>query len=274
MSDTTDTEPTTDPARRDIRGAETNLRTIRDRFGGADAVAGILGMFAALGVLVFLGALLAAGAGQIPYQLNQLDVDGNLQDVEVVGSLVAIAVVFVAFLVGGWAAGRIARYDGAINGVGVALWFILLVAIFGLLGVWFGTEFNAFRGPGLPDWFAQIGTDDVTLKAIAGAAAGIVAALLGGGVGGMMGEQYNRRVDAALIGNRVVRAVDGPSLVELRRIRSINSEDETPLESFSQQVLCSLGHRDGRLADGNDDYFAVAGNLRRKLVDRIGEGAK
>ena len=123
-----------------------------------------------------------------------------------VGSLVAIAVVFVAFLVGGWAAGRIARYDGAINGVGVALWFILLVAIFGLLGVWFGTEFNAFRGPGLPDWFAQIGTDDVTLKAIAGAAAGIVAALLGGGVGGMMGEQYNRRVDAALTSEAVESA--------------------------------------------------------------------
>jgi hypothetical protein len=181
-----------------VRGAETDLGGIRERFGGADLVAGILGMFAALGTLVFLGALLAAGAGEIPYQLNQIDLDGNLQEVEVVGALVAIAVVFVSFFVGGWAAGRMARYDGGINGVGVALWFILLVAIFGLLGSWFGAEYNAFSGANLPDWFAQIGADDLTLKAVAGAAAGIAAAVLGGGIGGMLGEQYHRRIDAAL----------------------------------------------------------------------------
>ena len=179
---------------------------IKDRFGGADVVAGILGMLAALGTLVFLSALLAAGAGDIPYQLNQIDVDGNLNEVEVVGAIVALAVVFVSFFVGGWAAGRMARYDGAINGVGVALWFILLVAIFGLLGAWFGTEYNAFSGAGLPDWFAQIGADDVTVKAIAGAAAGVVAALLGGGIGGMLGEQYHRRVDAALTSEVVERS--------------------------------------------------------------------
>lgn len=184
--------------RRGVRGAETDLGGIKDRFGGADVVAGILGMFAALGTLVFLGALLAAGADEIPYQLNQIDVDGNLQDVEVVGTAVAIVVVFVSFFVGGWAAGRMARYDGGINGVGVALWFILLVAVFGLLAAWFGTEYNAFAGVDLPDWFGQIGADDVTLKAIVGAIAGVVAALLGGGIGGMFGEQYHQRVDAAM----------------------------------------------------------------------------
>lgn len=184
--------------RQRVRGAETNLGGIRERFGGADVIAGIFGMFAALGTLVFLGALLAAGAGEIPYQLNQIDLDGNLQEFEVIGALVALAVVFASFFVGGWAAGRMARYDGGINGVGVALWFILLVAIFGLLGAWAGSQYNAFAGAGLPDWFAQVGADEVTLKSIAGAAAGIVAALLGGGVGGLLGEQYHRRVDAAM----------------------------------------------------------------------------
>lgn len=194
-----DTEQTTREATRQrVRGAETDLGGIRERFGGADVVAGILGMFAALGTLVFLGALLAAGAGEIPYQLNQVDIDGNLQEVEVVGAIVAIAVVFVSFFVGGWAAGRMARYDGGINGVGVALWFILLVAVFGLLGAWFGSEFNAFASAGLPDWFAQFGADEVTLKSVAGALAGIVAALLGGGIGGLFGEQYHRRIDAAM----------------------------------------------------------------------------
>lgn len=181
-----------------VRGAETDMSRIVDRFGGADVMAGILGMLTALGVLVFLGSLLAAGAGGIDYQLNQIDIDGNLQEVEVIGSIVAILVVLVSFIAGGWAAGRMARFDGGINGMGTALWFILLVAIFGALGVWFGEEYNAFAGFDLPNWFGQIGADDVTLKAIAGALAGIVAALLGGYIGGLLGEQYHRDVDAAL----------------------------------------------------------------------------
>jgi amino acid transporter len=189
---------TEDKTRR-IRGAEVDLRSIRERFGGADVLAGIFGMFTALGVLVFLGSLLLAGNAGIDYQLNQIDFDGNLQEVEVVGSIVAIVVVLASFFVGGWAAGRIARYDGGINGVGVALWFILLVAIFGALGLWFGQEYNAFAGVDLPNWFGQIGAEDVTLKSVAGALAGIVAALLGGYVGGMVGEQYHRDVDAALV---------------------------------------------------------------------------
>ena len=186
-----------------IAGTEADMRGIRDRFGGADPLAGLLGMFTALGVLVLLGALIAAGAGGIDYQLNQIDVDGNLQEVEVVGSIVAILAVFVSFLAGGWAAGRMARYDGAINGVGAALWFTLLVALFGAAGIWFGQEYNAFAPVDLPNWFGQLGADELTLKSIAGALAGITAALLGGGIGGSLGEQYHRDVDAALAAEAV-----------------------------------------------------------------------
>lgn len=184
--------------RETIGGTEADMGSIRERFGGADPLAGLLGMFTALGVLVFLGTLIAAGNAGIDYQLNQIDIDGNLQEVEVVGSIVAILAILVSFIAGGWAAGRMARYDGAINGVGSALWFTLAVAIFGALGLWVGQEYNAFGLAELPNWFGQIGADDVTLKSVAGALAGITAALLGGGIGGMLGEQYHRDVDAAL----------------------------------------------------------------------------
>lgn len=188
-----------DAERERVGGAETDLHSITERFGGADIVAALLGMFVSLGVLVFLGALITAGAGGIDYQLNVIDVDGNLQDVEVIGSIVAIVVVFVSFLIGGWATGRMARYDGAINGMGSALLFVLLVAIFGALGIWAGAEYNAFGNAGLPDWFSQFGSDDLTLKAAAAAAAGIVASLLAGFIGGGLGADYHTRVDAALV---------------------------------------------------------------------------
>lgn len=182
-----------------VRGTEVDMTTVKDRLGGGDLVAALVGMFTALGVLVFMGALLVAGDASIDYQLNAIDVDGNLQEIEVVGAIVAIAVVFVSFLAGGFAAGRTARYDGGVDGLGAAMLFVLLVAVFGALGTWVGTEYNAFAAVGLPNWFAQFDSQDVTLKAIAAGAAGVVASLLGGYVGGVLGEQYHRAADATLV---------------------------------------------------------------------------
>lgn len=183
----------------EVRGAEVDMTTIKDRFGGGDVIAALVGMFVGLGVLVFLGALLAAGGASIDYQLNAIDIDGNLQEIEVVGAIVAIAVVFASFLAGGYAAGRTARYEGGVNGLSASLLFVLLVAAFGALGTWVGVEYNAFAAADLPNWFAQFDAQDVTLKAVAAAAAAIVASLLGGYIGGVLGEQYHRDADATLV---------------------------------------------------------------------------
>jgi uncharacterized membrane protein len=181
-----------------IRGAETDISSVRDRFGGIDTPAALAGMFTGLGVLVFLGALIAAGAGGLDYQLNAIDIDGNVQDIEVVGAILAALVVFVSFLAGGWAAGRMARYDGGMNGLGAGLWAIFLVAVFAALGAWLGAEYNAFQRAGLPDWFSQFRGDDVTAAAIIWGAISVVLVLGGGYLGGKLGEAYHHRVDAAL----------------------------------------------------------------------------
>lgn len=181
-----------------IRGAETDMSGVRERFGGIDTPAALAGMFTGLGVLVFLGALIAAGAGGLDYQLNAIDIDGNVQDIEVVGVIVAALVVFVSFLAGGWAAGRMARYDGGMNGLGAGLWFIFLVAVFAALGAWVGQEYNAFQRAGLPDWFSQFRGDDVTAAAIISGLVSVALVLGGGYLGGKLGEAYHRKVDAAL----------------------------------------------------------------------------
>lgn len=187
-----------------VIGTETNLSGVRARFGGVDTPAALLGTFTGLGVLVLLGALIAAGAGNIQYQLNAIDIDGNLQDVEVIGTLVALVVVFVSFLCGGFAAGRMARYDGGLNGLGSGLWMILMVAVFAALGAFVGPEYNAFQPAGMPDWFSQIRGDEVTAAAIVAAALGTIAVLAGGYLGGRFGELYHRRVDAAVADRSVV----------------------------------------------------------------------
>lgn len=187
---------------RRIRGAE-DLSSVRARYGGGDLVASFVGMLAGLGTLVFLSALIAAGANSIDYQLNVINLEGQLDEASIIGLVVAAVVVFVSFLVGGFAAGRMARYDGGLNGLGAGLWLVLLVAIFGALGAWVGAEYNAFNQESLPNWVAQLDVEDLTTLAIVASLVLIAVTLLGGYLGGKMGEIYHREVDAA-----VVRAAD------------------------------------------------------------------
>ena len=183
---------------RRIRGAE-DLSSVRERFGGGDLVASFVGMLAGLGTMVFLSALFAAGAASIDYQLNVINLEGQLDEASIVGLIVAAVVVFVSFIVGGFAAGRMARYDGGMNGLGAGLWLIFLVAIFGALGAWVGAEYNAFNREGLPNWVAQLDVDELTTEAIVASIVLIVATLGGGYLGGRMGALYHDKVDAAVV---------------------------------------------------------------------------
>jgi len=188
---------TTDPDRR-IAGSE-DISSVYERYGKPDLLASLMGMFAGFGVLAFLGALIAAGAGGIDYQLNIINEEGTLDEASIVGLIVAAVIVFASFLVGGFTAGRMARYKGGLNGLGAGLWMILLVAVFAALGAWVGTEYNAFNRLDLPNWFAQVDVDEMTAVAVTASAVLVVATLLGSYVGGRLGETYHTRVDAALI---------------------------------------------------------------------------
>jgi hypothetical protein len=182
-----------------IRGTETDLRSVKDRFGGIDTPAAVGGLFALIGTLAFLSALIGAGAGGLQYQLNGIDVDGNLQEIEVLGIVVATLVVLSSAFIGGWVAARMARFDGVMNGIGVAIWLLLLVALFAALGAFVGAEYNAFQRVGLPDWFSQFSADDVTSGVIIGGVVAIAGLFLGSALGGLVGDAYNRRVEAAII---------------------------------------------------------------------------
>ena len=178
---------------------EPEVSTVRERYGKADLIASLLGMFAALGTLVFLGALFAAGSATIELQTNLLNQDGTLDEVEMVGAIAAVVVLFVSFLLGGIAAGRMSRFNGGMNGMGTALWFLLLVTVFAALGAWVGEEYNAFALADLPNWVSQIDVADVTAAAIVMSIVSVVTIFLGGYLGGRIGDSYNRKVDAALV---------------------------------------------------------------------------
>ena len=171
---------------------------LRERFGGVDTPAAIAGMFTAMGVFLFLAGLGAAGAGGLAFQVDLSDAEGAVEEVSLIGGILALVGLFVAFLIGGWAAGRMARYDGGLNGAMTAFWMLLLIVVFAALGTWAGQEYNAFAQMNLPDWVSGVSGDEVTAAAVIGGVLGLVVMFLGGFIGGKWGEAYHRKADAAL----------------------------------------------------------------------------
>jgi hypothetical protein len=176
--------------------ADVGVVAVRERFGGIDIPATLVGMLTALALLVLLGGLIGAAIGVIGYQVGLDDVEDDLSSASLIGGLVTI---FVAFLVGGWAAARIARYDGVRNGLMTGIWALILAALVSALAAWLGSEYDVLGNVDLPQWFSR---DALTLGAIVSGLAAVVAMLLGGLLGGLWGERYHRRADDAIAATR------------------------------------------------------------------------
>lgn len=147
---------------------------------GFDLAATLGGLLAALGALVLLSGVVSAIVGatsQTGADETSLSVGGAI------GGLIAL---FLALLAGGWVAGRMARHHGGRHGLMTAVWMVLLVGLLAALGAWLGDRFNIVDRLGLSQF---IGDDGGLIALLLGLAA-IAAMLLGGWLGGRLGERH------------------------------------------------------------------------------------
>lgn len=159
----------------------------RARFGGMDLPATFAGLLAALGFAVVLAGVLGA--------IGARAVEGSeTADLALGGAIGGLVTLLLSFLVGGWVAGRMARYDGGRNGVMTAVWFLLLTAGLGVLGAMAGARADVFDSLRLP----SLNLADAAPQAIAGALVAVVVCLLAAYAGGKLGERYHRRADAVI----------------------------------------------------------------------------
>lgn len=164
---------------------------VRQRFGGIDVGASIAGALAALGVTVLLGGV-AGSIGTVGYQL---DVERGTDALSAGGLVAGLVVLLTAFLVGGWVAGRMARYDGGKNGLLTAIWFIAVAAVLAGAGAWLGDKYDVFRDLRVPQWFNSNAT---TTGAIVTGVIAAVVMLAAGFAGGIIGARYHARADEYL----------------------------------------------------------------------------
>lgn len=186
------------PSAEELRGRQ------KRRFGGLQVLPGLMGLLVAVGlaaVLLAVAALTAPGFG-VDTTAGAGDALSRAWREPGTGLLwaaVAVAggVEFLSMLAGGYTAGRMGRFSGVAQGMGVWLWALLaraVVSVAVLLGA--GTA-----GLGAGWWTVQelLGSDPgVGLVAVAGLLVlGLVAALLGG----IWGMRYHRKVDAWTVSN-------------------------------------------------------------------------
>jgi hypothetical protein len=165
----------------------------RDRFGGFQWGSDFFGWLCAIGLASLLTAALVGAGVALGLSTDDAANSDTAEQIGLGGGIALLAVLAVAWFCGGYVAGRMARFDGARQGVGVWLWTLLAAIVVALIAAIGGTEYDVFQRLNLP----RIAVGDSTLNAggaIAGAAA-VVVTLLFAVIGGKVGERYHRRVD-------------------------------------------------------------------------------
>ena len=115
--------------------------------------------------------------------------------VGLVGAIVLLVVLFAAYFCGGYVAGRMARFNGAKQGLAVWLWGIVTALVVAAIAAIAGAQYNVFAQLNLPR--IPVNEGQVTVVGAITIAAAVLAALIGAMLGGAAGMRFHRRVDAA-----------------------------------------------------------------------------
>ena len=178
-----------------IEADEAREARLREVYGGVDWLASFIGCIFAI---VCSAILLLFFSGLVLNPLGfTLDLRGREIDAAVITGLVVIGLVlFVSYFFGGYVAGRLARFDGGLNGAATVLWGVLLSAIL-LVGSFLpGPLFRFLQEFVQNNVLPTIGGLTETGLVGAGIIVGVLLLeLLGGFLGGRFGNLYHTRID-------------------------------------------------------------------------------
>ena len=172
-------------------------------FGNVKVGSAFFGWVAAMGIAVLLTALVAATGAAIGQSTsgNLGDtVNDNASAIGLWGAVALAVIMFIAYYCGGYVAGRMARFNGALQGLTVWLWAVVIAIVVAILTAIAGSRYDIL---GSVNGFPRIPMSATDLTT-AGIITAIVIALvsLGGAVlGGIAGMRYHRHVDRVGLGS-------------------------------------------------------------------------
>lgn len=102
----------------------------------------------------------------------------------------------LAFYIGGYVAGRLARFDGARQGFGVWMISLLLVMVAAGAGAFLNSQYDLAGRVDRPD--VPLTNDSLLTGGLITAAAVLMLPLLAALLGGKTGQRYHDKIDALL----------------------------------------------------------------------------
>jgi hypothetical protein len=190
------------PERRN--GADADLTDRHDRqherFGGVSWGSTFFGWLSAAGLTALLAGLLGAtGAGLALNKVGDDATGSEAETIGIAGGIGLLVVLAIAYYCGGYVAGRMARFDGARQGIGVWLWGLIAAIAVALLAVIGGSKYNLLDALNLPR--IPVDSGSLTTAGLIALIASLFITLLAATVGGKAGERFHRKVDR--VGARV-----------------------------------------------------------------------
>jgi hypothetical protein len=166
----------------------------REKFGGISWGSTFFGWLSAAGLTAILAGLLGATGAALALNKVGDEVKGSkTETIGIAGGIGLLVVLAIAYFGGGYVAARMARFDGARQGIGVWLWGLIAAVAVALLAVIGGSKYNLLDALNLP----RIPVDSGSLTTAGSIAliASLVITLVAATAGGKTGERFHRKVD-------------------------------------------------------------------------------
>jgi hypothetical protein len=165
-----------------------------EEFGGVNWGSAFFGWLVAVGMAaILLGLLSAAGTASGLSNVSDSEAKQNAETIGIIGAILLLIVLGIAYFCGGYVSGRMSRFDGGRQGVAVWVLGLVVTIVLAVAGALFGAEYNVLERLNLP----RIPIDEGSLTAGAAItlAVVVIATLLLAMMGGKAGERYHKKVD-------------------------------------------------------------------------------
>ncbi len=168
------------------------------KYGGFHFGSAFFGWLVSTGMAAILLSLLAAAGTAIALtQVNDAsDVSRDAANsVGLASGIVLSLALALAYYAGGYVAGRMARFDGARQGVGVWIIGLVVTLILGGAGTALGAKYNVLQQLNLPN--LPVDGSTFTKGGLITSIVILLITLLAAMLGGKVGVKYHRKIDAA-----------------------------------------------------------------------------
>jgi hypothetical protein len=185
---------------------EAVLERERARFGGIKWGSAFFGWLTATGTGVLLTAIIVGAGAAVGVATNTSiaqattqaanQVSQNPGTVGIASGIGVLLILFIAYYCGGYVAGRMARFNGAQQGVAVWVWAVVIAIVVAIVGAVAGSKYNVL---GTLNSFPRIPIHEgsVTTGGLIALLLAAVVSLVGAVLGGLGGMRFHRKVDRA-----------------------------------------------------------------------------